>query len=114
MPESFSTATSSASSHSSSATVSSGGAGDPLERLRGKAVVLDLAARWVYLGTLKGWDALHFVLTDADAHDLRDTSTTREMYVLEAARHGVAANRKRVLVRRDDVVGISRLGDVLK
>ena len=87
---------------------------DPLDPLRGHAVVLDLAARWVYLGTLAGWDDLHFVLNDADAHDLRDTPTTREMYVLEAARHGVAANRRRVLVRREDVVGISLLGDVLK
>ena len=85
----------------------------PLAALRGEPVVLDLAAAWVYLGTLDSWDAVHLVLTDADAHDLRDTSTTREMYVLEAARHGVAPNRKRALVRRDAVVGLSRLEDVL-
>ena len=85
----------------------------PLAALRGQPVVLDLAAPWVYLGTLKSWDAVHLTLVDADAHDLRDTSTTREMYVLEAARHGVAPNRKRVLVRRDAVVGLSRLADVL-
>ncbi|MFH5805496.1 hypothetical protein [Alienimonas sp. DA493] len=84
-----------------------------LESLRGEAVVLDLAAPWVYLGTLKSWDAVHLVLAEADAHDLRDTATTREMYVLEAARHGVAPNRKRALVRRDAVVGLSRLRDVL-
>ena len=86
---------------------------EPLDTFRGESVVLDLAAAWVYLGTLKDWDDVHLVLADADAHDLRDTSTTREMYVLEAARHGVAPNRKRVLVRRDAVVGVSRLGDVL-
>ena len=86
----------------------------PLETLRGDVVVLDLAAPWIYLGTLKTWDPVHLVLGNADAHDLRDTSTTREMYVLEAARHGVAPNRKTVLVRRDAVVGVSRLGDVLK
>ena len=85
----------------------------PLDALRGEPVVLDLAAQWVYLGTLTGWDPVHLVLENADAHDLRDTSTTREMYVLEAARHGVAPNRERVLVRRDAVVGVSRLGDVL-
>ena len=81
--------------------------------LRGEVVVLDLAAPWVYLGTLKSWDPVHLVLADADAHDLRDTSTTREMYVLEAARHGVAPNRRRVLVRRDAVVALGRLADVL-
>ena len=86
---------------------------DVLEKLRGKVVVLDLAARWVYLGTLTGWDGVHLVLSGADAHDLRDTATTREMYVLEAARHGVAPNRKTALVRRDAVVGLSRLKDVL-
>ncbi|WP_171184572.1 hypothetical protein [Alienimonas chondri] len=84
-----------------------------LEALRGEPVVLDLAAQWVYLGTLKSWDEVHLVLSDADAHDLRDTSTTRELYVLEAARYGVAPNRKQALVRRDAVVGISRLEDVL-
>lgn len=86
---------------------------EKLDRLRGEEVVLDLASPWVYLGTLKGWDGAHLVLADADAHDLRDTATTREMYVLEAARHGIAPNRKRTLVRRDAVVGISRLRDVL-
>ena len=86
---------------------------EPLEKFKGEPVVLDLAAPWVYLGTLKSWDAVHLVLADADAHDLRDTATTREMYVLEAARHGVAPNRKRALVRRDAVVGVSRLRDVL-
>ncbi len=85
----------------------------PLEALRGEPVVLDLAAPWVYLGTLRSWDAVHLILSDADAHDLRDTATTRELYVLEAARHGVAPNRKRALVRRDAIVGISRLRDVL-
>ena len=84
-----------------------------LEKLRGRTVVLDLAAPWVYLGTLADWDAVHLVLADADAHDLRDTPTTREIYVLEAARHGVSPNRKRALVRRDAVVGLSRLKDVL-
>ncbi|WP_145361033.1 hypothetical protein [Alienimonas californiensis] len=84
-----------------------------LEPFRGAEVVLDLAAQWVYLGTLKSWDAVHLVLADADAHDLRDTATTRELYVLEAARHGIAPNRKRALVRRDAIVGLSRLRDVL-
>ena len=34
----------------------------PLEKLRGEPVVLDLAAPWVYLGTLKSWDPVHLTL----------------------------------------------------
>lgn len=85
-----------------------------LDSLVGRQVVLDLASPYVVLGTFRGVDARCYVLEKADVHDLRDTTTTREHYVLEARRHGINCNRQRVLIRQEDVVGVSLLSDVLE
>ena len=84
------------------------------DELIGREVVLDVASPFVYVGTLAAYDEAHFVLQDADVHDLRDTTTTREMYVLDSKRHGVRANRDRVFVRRQEVVSLSSLDDVIE
>lgn len=83
-----------------------------LEQLLGRAIVLDVQAAYVYVGTLREFDHRYLVLSDADVHDLRDTTTTRDLYVLEARRHGVNVNRRSVLVNRDQVVSLSALEDV--
>ncbi len=80
--------------------------------LFGRQVVLDMASPFVAIGTLAGEDAQYFILEQADMHDLRDSSTTRELYVLDCRRHGVGVNRSRVFVAKSDVVGISLLSDV--
>jgi hypothetical protein len=76
-------------------------------------VVLDVAGPYVFLGRLVGGDEKYLALADADVHDLRDTATTREEYVIAARRHGVAPNRTKVFVRTADVVSISALRDVI-
>jgi hypothetical protein len=81
--------------------------------LRGQVVVLDPSSHYVYLGTLVHWDALYLHLEDADVHDLRDTKTTREVYVVEARRLGVSSDRQRVMVRIADIVSVSALQDVI-
>ena len=53
------------------------------------------------------------VLKNADLHDLRDTDTTRENYIVESKTTGIKRNRKRVLVLRSDMVAIARLDDVV-
>jgi hypothetical protein len=83
-----------------------------LDELLNAEVVVDVAAPYVYLGTFAGSDHHYLVLDNADVHDLRDTATTRDLYVLDARRHGINVNRTRVLVNRDQVVGLSRLADV--
>ena len=47
-------------------------------------------------------------------HDLRDSTTTRELYVLDSKRHGTRSNRTRVLVRREEIVSLSALDDVIE
>lgn len=85
-----------------------------VEELIGREVVMDVVGQYVYLGTLIGHDAHYLVLQEADVHDLRDTATTRELYVLESRRHGIRANRRRVYVRREEVISISALDDVIE
>jgi hypothetical protein len=87
---------------------------DVLSSLIRREVVLDLAGPYVVLGTLAAEDHRYLILEDADVHDLRDSATTRELYVLESRRHGIRANRRRVLVNRGDIVGISALDDVIE
>lgn len=83
------------------------------DELVGQFVVLDMSSPWVYVGRLVQWRADFLVLEEVDAHDLRDTKTTRERYVLECRRHGVQSNRSRAWVNLRDVVGVCLLQDVV-
>ena len=82
---------------------------DLLEPLFGQVVVLDMASPFVCIGTLVAADPLFYRLLDADLHDFRDSAATRENYVYDSARIGVRRNRKEVLVRRDEVLAVTRL-----
>jgi small nuclear ribonucleoprotein (snRNP)-like protein len=68
------------------------------QHLQGRNVVLDLASPYVYIGTLVRWDEHYLHLEDADVHDLRDTKTTREIYLVETKRLGINSNRKLVMI----------------
>ncbi len=83
-----------------------------LEDLIGDVVILDMDSHFVLVGTMAEGDHQYVVLEDADVHDLRDSSTTREIYVREIHLHGLTPNRKRVLVQREQIVSVSRLSDV--
>jgi hypothetical protein len=88
---------------------------DPVwSELLGRILVLDLASPYVIVGTLAGVTTGFLTLDDADVHDLRDSKTTRELYVLDTRRHGVRCNRKRVSVSHREVVSVSRLDDVVE
>jgi hypothetical protein len=84
-----------------------------VQPLIGQIVVLDVEAPFVYLGTLQSANDAFLVLADADVHDLRDSDSTRELYVLNSVRDGVRRNRKEVQVRWAMVLSISRLADVM-
>jgi small nuclear ribonucleoprotein (snRNP)-like protein len=84
-----------------------------LDEFVGEKIVVDLNSEYVCLGTLKKFDNHFLDLRNADLHDLRDTDTTRENYVVDSKRTGIKRNRKRVLVIRTEVVAVSRLDDVV-
>ena len=83
-----------------------------LAALVGQQVVVDLRSPYVCLGTLVGGDVGFLELIDADLHDFRDNPATREIYVYDSARLGIRRNRARVLIRRDEIVAITRFQDV--
>lgn len=89
------------------------GSADPLDRLKGRSVVIDLATPFVVLGTLSGLNHRYLELRDADVHDLRDAQATREFYVVQSKTTGVKVNRKHVLIPRDQVVSVALLDDVV-
>ena len=86
----------------------------PLQQLIGRVVVLDMSGMYVYIGRLLQSDIEYLLLENADVHDLRDSHTSRERYILDSKQHGVRSNRARVLVRRNDVISISALDDVME
>lgn len=86
---------------------------EQIPELVNSEVVVDVVSSYVYTGTLEAVNEHYLVLTNADVHDLRDSNTTRERYILESRKHGVRANRTRVLIRIDQIVSLSALSDVL-
>lgn len=87
---------------------------DSYHSLLDQEVVLDLSSPYVALGTLVAVDELFLTLVDADLHDLRDSRSTRERYVLDAKEHGIRKNRARVQVAMRELVSLSRLSDVVE
>jgi hypothetical protein len=83
-----------------------------LAELVGQVIVVDFRSPYVCLGTLVGWDTLFLEMADADLHDFRDSTATREIYIYDSARIGVRRNRARVLVLRSEIVAMTRLEDV--
>jgi hypothetical protein len=87
---------------------------DELADYVGKNVVLDTRGELLYIGRLEKVSEWFFELAEADVHDLMATRTSKELYVMEAAKYGVKKNRKSVVVRKVEVVSISRLDDVIQ
>jgi hypothetical protein len=79
----------------------------------GRAVVIDVTGPFVILGTLVRRHEEWIVLRGADVHDLRDTPTTRDKYVLDCRAHGLRPNRDEAWVRLAEIVCVCRLDDVL-
>jgi hypothetical protein len=87
-----------------------------VERLSGwigEVIVIDCAHPYVAIGTLQKVTPDFLELVDADMHDLRDSSTSRENYLVKTARHGVIPTRAVLVFRMEHVVGISPLAEVV-
>ena len=84
-----------------------------IEELFGQVVVVDMKSTFVCLGKLVRADDRYLEIHDADLHDLRDTHTTRENYVVASRDTGVKRNRKRVLVASSEVVAVAWIEDVV-
>jgi small nuclear ribonucleoprotein (snRNP)-like protein len=80
----------------------------------GQKIVVDCSSPFVCLGTLKRYDDHYLELKNADVHDLRDTETTRENYVVDSIRTGIKRNRKSVLINRREIIAIALFSDVME
>jgi len=80
----------------------------------GQTVVVDIDGPVVYLGKLASVSGEFLTLEDVDVHNLGDSGTPRERYVVEAKKLGIRPNRKQAQVRLARVVGVSRLEDVIE
>ena len=85
-----------------------------LDGFVGKEVVLDTSGPIVYLGRLTSADEAYITLEDTDVHDSTQGASTKEVYILEAKKHGVRRNRRRVLIRSNEVISISLLEEVIE
>ncbi|CAN5209173.1 hypothetical protein BH11PLA2_BH11PLA2_01960 [soil metagenome] len=85
-----------------------------LEDFLGQKVVIDFKSEYVAFGTLKRVGDHFLELKGADLHDLRDSDTTREIYVAECARTGIKRNRKTVLINKNEIVAIAKLDEVVE
>lgn len=85
-----------------------------LQDMMGKEVVLDTKTPLVFLGRLARADENYIVLEDADVHDSSELSKRKEVYVLEAKKHGIKKNRHRVIVRAQEIICISLLEDIIE
>ena len=85
-----------------------------LHGLLGDRIVVDLSSSYVCLGTLERVDSGFLELVDADLHDFRDSPATRELYVYDSVRYGIRRNRARVLLRRSEVVALTRFSDIME
>lgn len=85
---------------------------DRLKQWQGQVVVVDCVSPYVAVGELRVVEEGYLELAEADMHDLRDSTTSRENYLVKTALHGVQANRSTLVFRMDQVVGVSRLADL--
>ena len=83
------------------------------DEMVGHEIVLDLASPYVALGRLIAAHDDFLELETVDIHDLRDTQTTREKYVLDCRLHGIRPNRARAWISLRELVAVSKLSDVV-
>lgn len=84
-----------------------------LESMVGQKVVIDLRGPFVCLGKLTAYDDHFLEVLDCDLHDLRDTQTTRENYIVSSKRTGIKQNRLRTLIARAEMIAIARFKDIV-
>ena len=87
--------------------------GATVRAMMGKVVVLDTRGPFVYIGTLDACDEMTFTLSEVDVHDMRQTNSSTDHYLVETRKHGLRINRRQVTVLAREVVSLSTLEDIV-
>jgi hypothetical protein len=85
---------------------------EDMEKYLKQTIVVDTRSSWLYIGVLEEVTANCAVLSGVDVHDNKDTTTAKELYVIESKTTGVKANRDLVYVNLDYIVSFSPLEKV--
>lgn len=85
-----------------------------IESFVGKSVVIDTTSPIVYIGKLTSVSDDTLKLEEVDVHDMRETGTGKDLYLINAKKHGVKMNRKEVTVLRHTVACVSLLEDIIE
>jgi len=81
---------------------------------KNEKVVIDTSTNWVYIGILKDEDNTYYILDDADAFDISETSLSKNEYLMMVKKDGIVPNRKKVKILKLKVVAITLLSDILE
>lgn len=87
---------------------------EELAHLLGREVVLDTRGPLLYIGRLEAVGDCFYTLADCDVHDGSEGGTSKEVYSMETAKHGIRVNRTVVYVRKSEIVSLSLLEDVVR
>ncbi len=85
-----------------------------LQKLLHETIVVDTKAPFVFIGDLVKVQEDCIVLENADAHDLRATKSTAELYILETKKYGLKMNRKSITILTKEIISFSLLKDVVE
>jgi len=80
--------------------------------LHGITVVVDTTGPEIFVGRCDDEDDRGILLNDADVHRDGDGGRSKEEYLQRAAQLGVWKKYDRLLVPRDRIVSVRRLGEV--
>jgi hypothetical protein len=80
--------------------------------LHGVTVVVDTTGPEIFVGRCDDEDERGIVLDDVDVHRDGENGRSKEEYVRRAARLGVWKKYDRLLVPRDRIASVRRLGEV--
>ena len=80
--------------------------------LHGITVVVDTTGPEIFVGRCDDEDERGILLNDADVHREGDGGRSKEEYIRRAAQLGVWKKYDRLLVPRDRIASVRRLGEV--
>ena len=80
--------------------------------LHGITVVVDTDGPAVYVGRCDDIDERRVILLDVDVHHEGEDGRSKQEYVRRAAEYGVWRKHAQVVLDRDRVTSVRRLGDI--
>lgn len=85
-----------------------------LEGFKNKLSIIDTDSSYIYIGHIIGDDKECIVMQNADIHDIKMGSSTKEQYVIMVKKIGIKPNRKKVHILKDKIISISLIEDVIE